>query len=33
MTGDIFRVPYGMGVGVPIYSNTVSFDMKLHGLR
>ncbi|WP_377295199.1 YceI family protein [Rhizobium sp. SG2393] len=33
VTGDIFRVPYGMGVGVPIYSNTVSFDMKLHGLR
>ncbi|OLP57853.1 hypothetical protein BJF93_13470 [Xaviernesmea oryzae] len=33
VTGDIPRLPYGMGVGVPIYSNVVSFDMQLEGVR
>lgn len=33
VTGDVFRTPYGMGVGTPIYSNVVSFDMQLEGVR
>nr|WP_245294650.1 YceI family protein [Xaviernesmea rhizosphaerae] len=33
VTGDIFRMPYGMGIGVPIYSNVVTFDMQLQGRR
>lgn len=33
VTGAIYRVPYGMGVGVPIYSNVVQFDMILRGRR
>lgn len=33
VTGNIFRVPYGMGIGVPLYSNTVAFDMDLKGIR
>ncbi len=33
VTGDVFRTPYGMGVGTPIYSNVVSFDMQLEGTR
>lgn len=31
--GSIYRSPYGMGVGTPIYSNLVQFDMTLHGTR
>ncbi len=31
VTGDIMRSPYGMGVGTPIYSNVVQFDMTLRG--
>jgi polyisoprenoid-binding protein YceI len=33
VTGAIYRSPYGMGVGTPIYSNLVQFDMTLHGTR
>lgn len=33
VTGDIFRTPYGMDVGTPIYSNVVNFDMQLKGVR
>jgi polyisoprenoid-binding protein YceI len=33
VTGSIYRSPYGMGVGTPIYSNVVQFDMMLHGTR
>ncbi|MEP9386541.1 YceI family protein [Mesorhizobium sp. KR9-304] len=33
VTGSIYRSPYGMGVGTPIYSNLVQFDMTLHGTR
>ena len=33
VTGDIFRSPYGMDVGTPIYSNIVTFDMQLQGVR
>ncbi|BCH58430.1 polyisoprenoid-binding protein [Agrobacterium vitis] len=33
VTGNVFRVPYGMGIGVPLYSNTVVFDMDLKGIR
>jgi polyisoprenoid-binding protein YceI len=33
VTADIPRLPYGMGIGVPIYSNTVAFDMDLKGVR
>ncbi len=33
VTGAIFRSPYGMGVGTPIYSNLVKFDMTLNGAR
>lgn len=33
VTGAIYRSPYGMGVGTPIYSNLVRFDMMLHGTR
>ena len=33
VTGTIYRTPYGMGVGTPIYSNLVQFDMTLHGTR
>jgi polyisoprenoid-binding protein YceI len=31
ITGDVMRTPYGMGVGTPIYSNVVRFDMTLRG--
>lgn len=27
--GKVFRSPYGMDVGTPIYSNVVQFDMRL----
>ncbi|WP_421363182.1 YceI family protein [Agrobacterium rosae] len=33
VTGNIPRSPYGMGIGVPLYSNTVAFDMDLKGVR
>ncbi len=33
VTGSIYRAPYGMGVGTPIYSNVVQFDMQLNGTR
>lgn len=33
VTGSIYRAPYGMDVGVPIYSNIVQFDMMLTGTR
>ena len=33
VTGDIFRSPFGMDVGTPIYSNVVHFDMHLHATR
>jgi len=33
VTGGIYREPYGMGVGVPIYSNVVRFDMTLDARR
>lgn len=33
VTGAIYRSPYGMGVGTPIYSNLVQFDMTLNGMR
>jgi polyisoprenoid-binding protein YceI len=33
VTGAIYRTPYGMGVGAPIYSNVVQFDMMLNGTR
>ncbi len=33
VTGAIYRSPYGMGVGTPIYSNLVKFDMTLNGSR
>jgi hypothetical protein len=33
VTGNIPRTPYGMGIGVPLYSNTVAFDMDLKGVR
>ncbi len=33
VTGAIYRSPYGMGVGTPIYSNLVQFDMTLNGAR
>lgn len=33
VTGEIYRSPYGMGVGTPIYSNLVKFDMTLNGMR
>ncbi|KXG87874.1 YceI family protein [Agrobacterium bohemicum] len=33
VTGNIPRLPYGMGIGVPLYSNTVAFDMDLKGVR
>lgn len=31
--GNIRRAPYGMDVGTPIYSNVVSFDMNISGVR
>ncbi len=31
--GKILRSPYGMDVGTPIYSNVVTFDMRLTGRR
>lgn len=31
--GKVFRSPYGMDVGTPIYSNVVNFDMSLIGRR
>ena len=33
VVGDIYRSPYGMDVGTPIYSNVVRFDMVLKGVR
>jgi len=33
VTGAIYRSPYGMGVGTPVYSNLVQFDMTLNGTR
>ncbi|MCA2371397.1 polyisoprenoid-binding protein [Agrobacterium genomosp. 3 str. CIP 111-78] len=33
VTGNVPRMPYGMGVGVPLYSNTVTFDIDLKGVR
>ncbi|UXS39283.1 polyisoprenoid-binding protein [Agrobacterium tumefaciens] len=33
VTGNVARLPYGMGVGVPLYSNTVAFDIDLKGVR
>ncbi|KJX88680.1 Protein yceI [Agrobacterium tumefaciens] len=33
VTGNVPRLPYGMGVGVPLYSNTVAFDIDLKGVR
>jgi polyisoprenoid-binding protein YceI len=33
VTGSIYRSPYGMDVGTPIYSNVVQFDMTLNGTR
>ena len=33
VVGDIFRSPYGMDVGTPIYSNIAHFDMVLRGER
>ena len=31
--GSIFRSPYGMDVGTPIYSNVVEFDMNIKGQK
>lgn len=31
--GSIFRSPYGMDVGTPIYSNVVEFDMSIKGQK
>lgn len=31
--GSIFRAPYGMDVGTPIYSNVVEFDMNIKGQK
>ncbi len=33
VVGDVMRTPYGMDVGLPIYSNIVRFDMTLTGQR
>ncbi|MEQ1950254.1 YceI family protein [Mesorhizobium sp. CN2-181] len=33
VTGSIYRSPYGMDVGTPVYSNVVQFDMTLNGTR
>jgi polyisoprenoid-binding protein YceI len=33
VTGSIYRSPYGMDVGTPIYSNVVQFDMLLNGTK
>ena len=33
VTGSVYRTTYGMGVGAPIYSNVVRFDMVLNGTR
>jgi len=33
VVGDVYRSPYGMDVGTPMYSNVVHFDMMLHGER
>jgi polyisoprenoid-binding protein YceI len=33
VTGTIYRSPYGMGVGTPVYSNLVKFDMTLNGTK
>lgn len=33
VSGAIYRSPYGMSVGTPIYSNLVKFDMTLNGVR
>lgn len=31
--GNIYRAPYNMAVGIPIYSNVVQFDMMVNGVR
>lgn len=33
VTGDVLRSRYDMGVGTPIYSNVVRFDMTMQGLK
>lgn len=33
ITGNIYRAPYNMAVGIPIYSNVVQFDMTVNGTR
>ena len=33
VTGKVFRSPYGMDAGTPIYSNVVQFDMMLKARR
>jgi polyisoprenoid-binding protein YceI len=33
VVGAIYRSPFGMDVGTPIYSNKVEFDMILRGVR
>lgn len=33
VTGKVFRSRYGMGVGTPIYSNVVDFDMRIAASR
>ncbi|WP_052958144.1 YceI family protein [Aquamicrobium sp. LC103] len=33
VVGDVYRSPFGMDVGRPIYSNKVNFDMTLSGVR
>jgi polyisoprenoid-binding protein YceI len=33
VSGRVFRSPYGMDVGTPIYSNVVNFEMELVGKR
>lgn len=33
ITGNIYRAPYNMAVGLPIYSNVVQFDMTINGVR
>lgn len=31
--GSIFRAPYNMAVGIPLYSNVVKFEMTVNGMR
>lgn len=33
VTGDVLRSRYDMGIGAPIYSNVVKFDMTMQGLK